>query len=68
MSRFRYVELLADLGLEGACKKQPALIGGINTRDGRALLARRWRMRMASNTRPALRSSRAKRSGVEGSR
>src|SRR5213595_798983 len=32
---FRYVELLADLGLGGACKKQPALIGGINTRDGR---------------------------------
>jgi alanine dehydrogenase len=32
---FRYVELLADLGLEGACKKQPALIGGINTREGR---------------------------------
>jgi alanine dehydrogenase len=32
---FRYVELLADLGLEGACKKQPALIGGINTHDGR---------------------------------
>src|SRR6184192_1993365 len=32
---FRYVELLADLGLEAACKKQPALIGGINTRDGR---------------------------------
>jgi alanine dehydrogenase len=32
---FRYLELLADLGLEGACKKQPALIGGINTRDGR---------------------------------
>ena len=31
----RYVELLADLGLEGACKKQPALTGGINTRDGR---------------------------------
>src|SRR5256885_6962040 len=31
----RYVELLADFGLEGACKKQPALIGGINTRDGR---------------------------------
>ncbi len=31
----RYVELLADLGLEGACKKQPALAGGINTRDGR---------------------------------
>ena len=32
---YRYVELLADLSLEGACKKQPALIGGINTRDGR---------------------------------
>src|SRR2546428_899866 len=32
---FRYVELLADFGLDGACKKQPALIGGINTRDGR---------------------------------
>jgi alanine dehydrogenase len=32
---YRYVELLADLGLEGACKKQPALIGGIKTRDGR---------------------------------
>ncbi|MEY2480108.1 MAG: alanine dehydrogenase [Verrucomicrobiota bacterium] len=31
----RYVELLADLGLEGACKKQPALTGGINTRDGK---------------------------------
>jgi alanine dehydrogenase len=31
----RYVELLADLGLEGACKKVPALTGGINTRDGR---------------------------------
>ena len=34
----RYVELLADLGLEGACKKQPALTGGINTRDGRLTL------------------------------
>jgi alanine dehydrogenase len=32
---YRYVKLLADLGLEGACKKQPALIGGINTLDGR---------------------------------
>ena len=32
---YRYVELLADLGLEGACRKQPTLIGGINTRDGR---------------------------------
>src|SRR6201746_2981592 len=35
----RYVELLADLGLEGACKKQPALTGGINTRDGRVTYA-----------------------------
>ncbi len=32
---YRYVELLADVGLDGACQKQPALIGGINTRDGR---------------------------------
>jgi alanine dehydrogenase len=32
---YRYVELLADLGLEGACQRQPALVGGINTRDGR---------------------------------
>ena len=32
---YRYIELLADYGLEKACKKQPALIGGINTRDGR---------------------------------
>src|SRR5213083_1691334 len=32
---YRYVELLADVGLEGACKKQPALVGGINTREGR---------------------------------
>jgi len=32
---YRYVELLANLGLEGASKRQPALIGGINTRDGR---------------------------------
>ena len=32
---YRYVELLADLGLDEACRKQPALIGGINTRDGK---------------------------------
>jgi alanine dehydrogenase len=31
---YRYVELLADLGLERACRKQPALVGGINTREG----------------------------------
>src|SRR5438445_3749641 len=30
----RQVELLADRGLEGACNKQPALVGGVNTRDG----------------------------------
>jgi alanine dehydrogenase len=34
----RYVELFADLGLEGACKKQPALAGGVNTRDGKLTL------------------------------
>jgi alanine dehydrogenase len=32
---YRYVQLLADHGLEGACRKQPALIGGVNTRDGK---------------------------------
>ncbi len=32
---YRYVELLADLGLKEACERQPALLGGINTRDGR---------------------------------
>src|SRR5437660_6544300 len=32
---YRYVELLADLGLDEACKKQPAIVGGINTRDGK---------------------------------
>jgi alanine dehydrogenase len=32
---YRYVELLADLGLKEACERQPALIGGINTMDGR---------------------------------
>jgi alanine dehydrogenase len=32
---YRYIELLADFGLEEACKKQPALVGGINTRDGK---------------------------------
>jgi alanine dehydrogenase len=32
---YRYVELLADLGLKEACERQPALTGGINTMDGR---------------------------------
>ncbi len=34
-STYRYVELLANHGLDGACQKQKALVGGINTRDGR---------------------------------
>jgi len=32
---YRYLELLADHGLEEACEKQPALIGGINVMDGK---------------------------------
>jgi len=32
---YRYVELLADFGLEEACRKQPALIGGINVMAGK---------------------------------
>jgi alanine dehydrogenase len=32
---FRYLELLADNGLVEACKRQPALIGGINVMDGK---------------------------------
>lgn len=32
---FRYVELLANHGLEEASQRQPALTGGINTRDGK---------------------------------
>jgi alanine dehydrogenase len=32
---YRYVQLLADHGLEEACQRQPALLGGINTRDGK---------------------------------
>ncbi len=32
---FRYVELLADLGLEEACARQASLTGGINTLKGR---------------------------------
>jgi alanine dehydrogenase len=32
---YGYVQLLADCGLEEACKKQPTLAGGINTRDGK---------------------------------
>ncbi len=32
---FRYIELLADLGLKEACERQPALLGGINVMDGK---------------------------------
>jgi alanine dehydrogenase len=32
---YRYVELLADLGLAEACQKQPALVGGLNVMDGK---------------------------------
>ena len=32
---FRYIELLADLGLQEACQRQPALVGGINVMDGK---------------------------------
>ena len=32
---YPYIQLLADCGLEKACQKQPALSGGINTRDGK---------------------------------
>ena len=32
---YRYIELLADNGLGEACRKQPALIGGINVMDGK---------------------------------
>jgi alanine dehydrogenase len=32
---YRYVQLLADHGLEEACRKQPTLAGGINTRGGK---------------------------------
>jgi alanine dehydrogenase len=33
----RYVEMIADLGLDGACEKVPPLRGGINVQDGRLL-------------------------------
>ena len=32
---YRYIELLADLGLKDACERQPALLGGINVMDGK---------------------------------
>jgi alanine dehydrogenase len=32
---YRYIEQLADLGLAGACERQPSLLGGINVQAGR---------------------------------
>jgi alanine dehydrogenase len=32
---YRYLETLADFGVEEACQKNPALLGGINIKDGR---------------------------------
>src|SRR5688500_2338661 len=32
---YRYIEQLADLGLEEACERNAALIGGINVQDGK---------------------------------
>ena len=32
---YRYIELLADLGLADACERQPALIGGLNVMGGK---------------------------------
>jgi len=32
---YRYLEMLADLGLAEACRQQPALAGGLNVMDGK---------------------------------
>jgi alanine dehydrogenase len=32
---YRYLEMLADLGLAEACQRQPAIIGGINVMNGK---------------------------------
>jgi alanine dehydrogenase len=32
---YRYIETLADLGLQEACRVQPALVGGINVMNGK---------------------------------
>ena len=34
---YRYLETLADFGLEEACQKNPALTGGINIKDGKIM-------------------------------
>jgi alanine dehydrogenase len=38
---YRYIELLADLGLAEACQKHPAIAGGINIMAGRVTGARK---------------------------
>ncbi|HWD21295.1 MAG TPA: alanine dehydrogenase [Verrucomicrobiae bacterium] len=32
---YRYIELLADLGLKDACQREPAILGGINVMNGK---------------------------------
>ena len=32
---YRYIELVADHGLDEACHRMPALAGGINVMDGK---------------------------------
>jgi alanine dehydrogenase len=32
---YRYLEMLADLGLEEACQKNPSLVSGINIKNGK---------------------------------
>ncbi len=32
---YRYIEMLADLGLAEACERQPALLGGLNVMNGK---------------------------------
>jgi len=32
---YRYLETLADYGVDEACQKNPALIGGINVKGGK---------------------------------
>ena len=32
---YRYLEMLADWGVEEACQRNPALVGGINIKDGK---------------------------------
>jgi len=32
---YRYIELLADLGLKEACQRQPTLVGGLNVMNGK---------------------------------